>query len=715
MLRLARPQTAKKRKKPADPAQQERDLALLLERCKRDVEATRAVHRSQQLRQQLPQERELLLLDARINARGVHANTPFLEAVRKLAIEERNNVNVRLDELTKGIVTSVDQVARIKKLVNERGHELTTLGKRSVAAALAHKPDAYVTELLRLRQQGAYASVRMAKRLLGYADPDDGRIRDALRIYGAGPGRWSSPGPQLQNLRRNDSQYPVALVEALAVAAELSRAALCAHPGHVLRCADFGAIESRLLAWYAGETWKLDAYRQFDATGDKTIEPYRVIAARMLNKDVRAIEPADRQQGKAAELACGFGGSVGAWRRIAGNDGRSDAEVLAIVKQWRFAHPAIVKFWRELATAMRVAIRTGRPISVGTRPQVITAFDGQALTLTLPSGRAINYPGARLIPNAKFEDAAPDIEFFDNARGGWRRTRGWYGTFVENLIQGTARDLLVAALLRFDARGFSIVFHCHDEVVIETPENAISDADTLAILLEPPAWAAGLPLNGKVHAGPLYLAEPETPRQPLEPEQSPRGDRRAPGLARRRGESFGARDTERQREARFRPVVVEHGPTAARLDRGTLSRRNPRHQRWHIATRDPRTAAVSSTLRLRRRRTAPLYHRADARSADRYAGRDSPDRARAVGEAARRGHQARPPGARADGRSQTVAAERRRSTRGRRGHRDGACRSNPDVVSGRATRAGMVGHQQARARSAAGDLQRPAPDSTHRS
>jgi hypothetical protein len=182
MLRLARPQTAKKRKKPADPAQQERDLALLLERCKRDVEATRAVHRSQQLRQLLPQERELLLLDARINARGICANAPFLEAVRKLAIEERNNVNVRLDELTKGVVTSVDQVARIKKLINEHGHELTTLGKRSVAAALAHKPDTYVTELLRLRQQGAYASVRMAKRLLGYANPDDGRIRRELPL-----------------------------------------------------------------------------------------------------------------------------------------------------------------------------------------------------------------------------------------------------------------------------------------------------------------------------------------------------------------------------------------------------------------------------------------------------------------------------------------------------------------------------------------------------
>jgi DNA polymerase len=194
-------------------------------------------------------------------------------------------------------------------------------------------------------------------------------------MNGAGPGRWSSPGPQLHNLRRNDAGYPAHLVNALIagdraelarygnpleVAAQLSRAALCARPGHVLVCADLGAIESRVLAWFAGEEWKLDAYRRYDATGDKTIEPYRVIAARMLGKDAVAIGTAERQQGKSAELACGFGGSVGAWRRIAGNDGRSDDEVRAIIQQWRNAHPAIRRFWKELALAVRVAIRTPR-------------------------------------------------------------------------------------------------------------------------------------------------------------------------------------------------------------------------------------------------------------------------------------------------------------------------------------------------------------------
>jgi DNA polymerase len=528
MLRLSRPQTAKKRKKPADPAARERDLALLLERCKNDVRATRAASNSPRLRPLLPEEREQLLLDAKINARGICANSAFLEAMRTLAVQERNAVNVRLNELTAGVVTSVDQVAKIKDAVNAHGHTMTSVNKRSVSATLAHQPDDFVRELLELRQRGAYASVRMAKRLLGYADPADDRIRGWGRIYGAGPGRWSSPGPQLHNLKRNDAEYPASLVDALiagdyaelarygnplAVAAELSRAALHAKTGHVLVCGDLSAIESRIPAWFAGEEWKIAAFNGYDSSGDERLHPYRQTAARMLRKDVLTISKAERQLGKGAELACGFGGSVGAWRRIAHDeDVRSDAEVLAIIKQWRDAHPAIRTFWRELAQAARVAIRTGRPILVAAapRPPIIAAFDGYALSLTLPSGRAINYPGARLSPNTKFEDGDPDIEFFDNARGQWKPARAWFGTLVENVVQGCARDLLAAALLRFEARGLPVVFHCHDEVVIEVPEDTVSEQEVLAILLDSPNWAAGLPLGGKVHSGPLYLEAPAT-------------------------------------------------------------------------------------------------------------------------------------------------------------------------------------------------------------
>jgi DNA polymerase len=533
MLRLSRPQTMKKKRtKPAEPAARERDLALLLERCKTDVQATRAAYNSPRLRPLPPEERLQLLFDAEINARGIRANVPFLEAVRALAVRERNAVNVRLNELTAGVVTSVDQRDRIIKAINDRGHAMTSLTKRSVSATLAHKPEDFVRELLELRQRGAYASVRMAKRLLGFADPADDRIRGWGRIYGGAPGRWSSPGPQLHNLKRNDAEHPASLVDALiagdyaelarwgnplAVAAELSRAALCAKLGHVLICADFGAIESRITAWLAGEVWKLAVFADYDSSGDEQLHPYRQTAARMLRKDVLAISKAERQLGKCAELACGFGGSVGAWRRIAHDaDVRSDAEVLGIIKQWRDAHPVTRVFWKELAQAARVAIRLGRPILVAAapRPPIIVAFDGTDLIITLPSGRAITYPNARLSPNTKFEDGDPDIEFFDNARGQWKPARAWYGTLVENVVQATARDLLAAALLRFEARGLLVVFHCHDEIVVEVPEGTVTEQEVLEILLEAPPWAADLPLGGKVHSGPLYLEAPATGEPP---------------------------------------------------------------------------------------------------------------------------------------------------------------------------------------------------------
>jgi DNA polymerase bacteriophage-type len=304
----------------------------------------------------------------------------------------------------------------------------------------------------------------------------------------------------------------------LQIISGISRASLCAAPGQVLICADLSVIESRVTAWLAGETWKLDNFRRYDATGDKNLDLYRVLAHRMLRKDgpVSEITAAERQLGKCAELACGFAGSVGAWRRIAGDDGRDDTEVQGIVRMWRNTHPAIRAFWRQTAQAARVAIRTGQPVLVAPEPQppIIASFDGYGLSFTLPSGHQINYPGAHLTPNTKFEDGDPDVEFFDNARGQWKPARAWMGLLVENIVQGCARDLLAAALLRFETHGLPVVFHCHDEAVIEAPVGTVTEQDVLAILLEPPAWAAGLPLGGKVHSGPIYLEAPATAEPP---------------------------------------------------------------------------------------------------------------------------------------------------------------------------------------------------------
>jgi DNA polymerase len=286
---------------------------LVFERCRFDVIATRAVWMHPKLRHPSVAERHCQVLDAAINRRGIRLDRSFVEAAQALAIQERNAINLRLAQLTAGSITSVDQVKRFVDLINAHGHKMTTLNKRGVAAVLASKPDEFVRELLELRRKGARASARKFARMLAYASEQDDRLRGTLRWHGGGPGRWVGLGPQLQNLDRNDLGVPLDAIELvrtgdrtrltqygnpLTLIGSLARGALCAAPGHEFLIFDYSSIESRVLAWLAGETWKLDAYRAFDASGDKRIEPYRIIASKMLGKDLDAISKVDRQTGK---------------------------------------------------------------------------------------------------------------------------------------------------------------------------------------------------------------------------------------------------------------------------------------------------------------------------------------------------------------------------------------------------------------------------------
>jgi DNA polymerase len=501
-------------------------LALVHARCVLDVITTRAVWTHPKLRRLSESERRLQLLDAEINRRGVRIDRAFVEAARTLAANERNAINVRISELTEGEITSVNQVQRLRAAVNARGHAMATLGKRSVATVLAHDPDDHVRELLELRRDGARASVRKFTRILDFAADD--RLRGTLRMYGATTGRWTSPGPQLHNLRRNELGLPLSVVDAvragdrahlmqfgslLNMLGSVSRAAICAADGYLLFSGDFRMIESRTLAWAAGDERKLAMHRDYDRTGDKNLEPYRVIAAQMINKPVVEIVDNERQQGKFAELAAGFGGGVGAWRRIF-DDPRSDAEIERDKVKWRQMHPRIVRFWQRLFKAVRIAVKHQTAVRVNEPPlpSIVASFEDGDLFIALPSGRSLTYPTARLVPG-KFEGTV-DLAFFDNSKKQWREVHEWYGTLVENVVSGIARDLLAEAIMRFEARGLPVVFHWHDDVVCEVPEGAISEAEFLAILLEPPPWAEGLPLAGSVHSGTHYLPAPDKPAVP---------------------------------------------------------------------------------------------------------------------------------------------------------------------------------------------------------
>jgi hypothetical protein len=495
----------------------EAKLRRLIQYCAQDVRVTRAVWRHPKLRPLIESERRIQILDAAINRRGAHVDHQLATSARGMAKRERDIINATLREFTSGAITSIDQVARLKSFVNARGHDMNSLGKRSVAAVLAAEPDNATKVVLGLRRDGARASVRKYEKILAYAGADD-RVRGVVQFHGGGPGRWAGRGPQLQNLKKNENNLPLEAIDAvragdraqvrkydnvLSVLADIGRAVVCAGPGNELLMADFGQIESRVLAWLSGEAWKLQTYIDFDRTGDKSREPYRIIAAQMLHRqDPVSITKSERNKGKCGELACGFGGSVGAWRRIAPEDKRPDAEILADILAWRAAHPKTTAFWKALARAIRIAISTGTPATAG---KIVAEYEDDNLRLRLPSGRRITSPQAKFVPS-KFEGYPPDILFKDNARGKWADYRGWFGVFVENVVQGTAADLLRGALERFEARGIATCLHVHDESVAEVPAGSISEADFLAIMLEPLPWADGLPLAGTVRHRHIPLA-----------------------------------------------------------------------------------------------------------------------------------------------------------------------------------------------------------------
>ena len=313
---------------------------------------------------------------------------------------------------------------------------------------------------------------------------DDDRVRGSFRYHGAATGRWSGEGLQPQNLKRvtaSNLDAAVAAVETgdyqhvkglypdpLAVVGDCSRAMISAAPGHTLIGADFSAIESRVLAWVAGEAWKLDSYRRFDATNDPADEPYCETACRIFRVPSGSYtkDSPERAVGKVCDLAFGYMGGINAWRKFE-PDRFTDDEVKKFCSEWRASHPAIRKLWYAVDRAALVAVRErGRVVRCGS---IAIKCAGGFLLLKLPSGRKISYPLPRAVGDAERQH----VTFFDNAAGQFTECRGGQGAYgglwTENVVSGIARDLLAEAMLRIEAAGYPIVLHVHDEIVAEVP------------------------------------------------------------------------------------------------------------------------------------------------------------------------------------------------------------------------------------------------------
>ena len=243
----------------------------------------------------------------------------------------------------------------------------------------------------------------------------------------------------------------------LALAGDVSRNMITAAPEHVLIGADFSAIECRVLAWIAGETWKIDAYQQFDETGDPKLEPYCVTASKILKREVAPADEAGRQIGKVCDLAFGFGGGLSAWRRFDASGTYTDAEIEALRRN------GAIRMSRRCASGvswkmvLRRALRTKQRFLLG---NIAAEVIGGVLYLTLPSGRRLAYPQARLV-RGKF--GTVQIVFKDNARGGWSDQPRLAWRLRRERRAGDRTRSLAAAMLRLEAAGYPVVLHVHDE------------------------------------------------------------------------------------------------------------------------------------------------------------------------------------------------------------------------------------------------------------
>lgn len=528
MKRMSRPRRPRKGEDPngiywVDSPEQRERLGLY---CMNDVLAEREAYR--RLPPLLPGEQELWEFDAIINQRGFFADVPLTLAARDIARTEQAALKDELVRLTQGEITSLHQVEKIKEFIRRHGHTIESLTRRSISQVFRHNPSDLVRQVLELRRVGARASTKKFDALLASVDSDN-RLRSTLRFHASSTGRWSGSRFQPQNLKRPETKDLDAAITAilagdmakvrelgapLTVAGDVSRAAICAAQGWSLMGGDFSAIESRILARLAGEVWKLEAYRNFDESGDPKFEPYCVMASAALKRTVTPDDEDGRNFGKTYDLAFGYGGELGAWRRFDDSDTYSDAEVEHFKNEFRRTHRETVRFWRRLERAAHKTIITRQRVELG---QLSFAMENGTLLLTLPSGRPICYPEAKLVPG-KFEGTR-QLRYKDNAHGKWADVDAWYGTLVENVVQATARDLLAAALRRVELAGYSVVLSVHDELVCEVPENFGSVEEFQRLMTELPIWAEGLPLAVKVWKRPRYakvaIAPTASAAQPL--------------------------------------------------------------------------------------------------------------------------------------------------------------------------------------------------------
>jgi DNA polymerase len=544
MLQMSRPRKPRKDEDPKgvywfdDPERRQQLYAY----CKQDVITERELHRHVPLLE--GDEQALWVLDQAINDRGIHVDRKLLDSAIGIAEQAQEHINAELKQITGGEIDSIHQVQRLLEWLNTHGCKLKSIHKESLEKALAKEPPEPARRVIQLRLDGAHAAANKLDTMQAWPGPDS-RARGTLKFHGASTGRWSSYGIQVQNLKKptvEDIDAAITAVSSgslehlrqsypqpMSVVGDVTRAMICAAPGHRLIAADLSGIESRVTAWVSGQQSKLDQWAKFDQTQDPKDEPYYIIGRSLGMPEDKA-----RSIGKIADLAFGFMGGVGAWKKLAGPDDDSSEEVIKQRQyRWRDAHPQTVRFWKAIdGKAVQAVQHPCRRIKFQNPLWRYISFesDGVFLFMHLPSGRKLSYPFPHLRTDP--ERGSVSVVFMDWGIRGWGECRfglGAYGgTWIENAVQATARDVIADAMPRLEAAGYKIVLHVHDELVAEVPEDFGSTDEFLKILTTPPAWAAGLPLAAKVRNGPRFCKSSKPAEAKPQPEPQSTSDSEPP-------------------------------------------------------------------------------------------------------------------------------------------------------------------------------------------
>lgn len=462
--------------------------------------------------------------DLTMNARGVAADMEMVSGALVIGATVKSQLMAEARQLS-GLdnPNSIKQLARWLTEATDSDAEITSVTKETVATMLKQPQPANVQRMLEIRQELGKTSTKKYD-ALETCIADDGRVRGLLQFYGANrTGRWAGRLVQVQNLPRTYT-HPLPPARQLVkdrnidglrlmygsindTLSQLIRTAFVATPGNVLIDADFSAIEARVISWLAGQEWRLEVFR----THGKI---YEASASQMFHVPIEKIkkgnpEYALRQRGKVAELALGYQGGVSAMRRMdTGHnlDDLSDDEVKGIVDRWRETNSMIRDLWNIVDSAAVTVITNGgaQTIRSETTDAVITlaceldVITGtRYMTILLPSGRKLYYPSPEIGVNRW---GNPSVSYMgqNQTTKRWERVETYGGKLVENIVQAIARDCLAIAIENLKAQGLHVVFHIHDEVVIDTPAWADNDTmlDTVTkIMTKPIPWAQALPLN----------------------------------------------------------------------------------------------------------------------------------------------------------------------------------------------------------------------------